>query len=54
LQRGNHAVAKQLIAAGVDLEVIDRCGRTAMQVAFDDEMCVALQPPPLTPDEEEA
>lgn len=39
-------MARQLIAAQVDVAVIDRCGRTAMDVAFDAEMRVALEPPP--------
>lgn len=51
-QRGNHAMAKQLVAAKVDTTVIDRCGRTAMDVAFDAEMRIALEPPPPAEEEE--
>jgi hypothetical protein len=44
-QRGNHAMVTQLVAAGVDVNVIDRCGRTAMDIAFDEETRQAcLQP----------
>ena len=46
-------MAKQLVAAKVDLEIIDRCGRTAKDVAFDEAMVLTLQPPPPTPVEEE-
>lgn len=46
-------MAKQLRAAGVNVDVVDRCGRTAMDVAYDDEMREALVPPPPTPTEED-
>ena len=45
-------MAKQLIAAQVDVTVVDRCGRTAMDVAFDADMRAALDPPPPPAEEE--
>ena len=42
--RGNHAMVKQLIAAGCNLEMIDRCGRTAKDIAFDDELRSVMTP----------
>ena len=53
-QRGNHEMAKQLLAAKVDMDIIDRCGRTARDVAFDEAMIEALVPPPEPEPEEEA
>ena len=47
-------MVKQLVAAKVGLDIIDRCGRTAKDVAFDEAMIEALVPPPEPEPEEEA
>mmetsp|Transcript_43267 Transcript_43267/g.102948 ORF Transcript_43267/g.102948 Transcript_43267/m.102948 type:complete len:209 (-) Transcript_43267:86-712(-) len=47
-QRGNHQVAELLVAARTDLSIVDRCGRTVLDVAFDEKMRAIL-----TPEEEE-
>ena len=53
-QRGNHEMAKQLVAAKVDMDIIDRCGRTAKDVAFDQAMIEVLVPQAEPEPEEEA
>jgi len=51
--RGNNSMAKQLIEAKADLEQIDRCGRTALDIAFDQAMRDLLTAPPPEPEEAE-
>jgi hypothetical protein len=46
-------MAKQLIEAKADLEQIDRCGRTALDIAFDQAMRDLLTAPPPEPEEAE-
>jgi len=46
-------MARQLVAAKVGSDIIDRCGRTAKDVAFDEAMIEALVPPPEHEPEEE-
>mmetsp|Transcript_19570 Transcript_19570/g.30651 ORF Transcript_19570/g.30651 Transcript_19570/m.30651 type:complete len:225 (+) Transcript_19570:35-709(+) len=45
-QRGNIKVVQHLIEAKADVEIVDRCGRTARDVAFDQEIADLLTPPP--------
>lgn len=45
-------MAKQLIAAKADLSFVDRCGRGAVDIAFDQEMREILTPPPQAEEEE--
>jgi len=52
-QRGNLTVVKLLLEGGADASFIDRSGRRAEDVAFDDRIREALAPPPPPEEEEE-
>ena len=45
-------MAKQLLAAKADLSFVDRCGRGAVDIAFDQEMREILTPSPKAEEEE--